>query len=302
MGPSYQCVRDNGGSEQCEPVGFAPTGSSCTSSEQCSLGDVCYGGLCSTLCGTGTPCAMTNYACIEAYYDDVDQGFAVCEPHCNPLNPFSPGPTDAVCPGGAACHPTGTSGESYCVEVTSQGETGALCSGQQDCAAQYDCVKYTGETNGSCELLCGVGSGTCSGGNQCYPFGTPLTIDGTMLGFCGSICNLEDPSEFVSGGTPCVGGATCAVAYTSGDAVAGTECEAVTMSGGPEASCSAPDECEAGYLCTFASSGSTMGTCYPWCTNIGSECGVFGGTSHTCVNLSPAITVNGTNYGVCNGT
>jgi len=164
--PGSQCY-PNPPDNLCAPPGAAVHGTACSSWNDCAFGCLCVAGVCRSLCdATGTDSALAckpGVPCETLVFDGgaaVAADLGACKPGdvCDPL-------TDAGCPGGQTCMPTGwlkTCGKAGVAGV------GQACTNNGTCLQGLLCVA------GACRLRCHTAGGAPScAAAACVPLPGP---------------------------------------------------------------------------------------------------------------------------------
>ena len=184
--PSGQmCTRKAAGLEQCVPNGTTPANGQCQDSYQCEPNFACTNGYCQPMCLASSNCA-TNWACLPQVNGATALGYSACDPHCNPLYPFTVDASHVACGTGQRCQMSyNAQGGTFCEASTGTGGQGAACPSMYGtaCKAGYECVNYMGGGTYECVQYCRVGFSDCLTGS-CVGFQTPA-YDGTaQIGAC----------------------------------------------------------------------------------------------------------------------
>jgi hypothetical protein len=191
--PTQNCARLFCAPEKCVPNGFKPLGASCTNTADCQHGLVCADGVCDPLCAKASDCG-TNYVCFkqqgpcgEGIMSQL--GYAACEPHCNPVFPFTTDATHIACGVGQRCD-FFSGGTSVCSSPAGSFGKGASCvpgvphdgiGSRNDCQAGLDCLGPMGGPY-TCKQYCRVGFSDCAG--TCLSFATKQYDGNTEIGVC----------------------------------------------------------------------------------------------------------------------
>jgi len=181
---NQKCSRDGNVPETCVDVGTAPAAADCTFDSDCQAGYECANGLCEALCGS----CPANWECLPYFGENVDGGsamlgYSVCEPHCNPVTPFTPDNIHEACGSGQRCNVSVLNASAtYCSQPAGAGVRGTPCTENANCAAGYVCVTPPGKAS-QCEQYCVVGL------YACFPLSctslSPELHDGTtQIGVC----------------------------------------------------------------------------------------------------------------------
>ncbi len=170
------------GAVSCVLAGGGPTGSFCTSSNQCIKGDTCWGNACRPYCGTpGSACTGTNLGvCFapESAPGITTPNLDVCAVKCDVANPA------AAC-GTNNCLWFAGDKESDCRSSGPVGEFGA-CGSLVDCQQGLECIDNP-LFGYECEAWCRVGlSSDCDIFSDCVDvYGANAPTFGTYrLGHC----------------------------------------------------------------------------------------------------------------------
>ena len=176
-----QCyVTDTG--LQCGGAGAVTDGTPCKFLNDCSLGSMCVGGLCRTICATaGTSLGCSAPATCEELGTATgaigyNLGACFAPDNCNLI-------TSSGCPTGFACMP-GSSGK-QCTQAGTVGLDGA-CTSVADCAIGFLCLN-NGATSGTCKKRCNTTDATtCPSGLTCggITIGSPPVLVGENFGVC----------------------------------------------------------------------------------------------------------------------
>lgn len=149
---------------------------------------------------------------------------------------------------------------------------GAACTTSNDCAQGLTCAF------GRCRPFCDSPGVVCTGAQYslCHDH-----LGVAAFNICGIACDLADAGS--------CGGTQGCVAVGAGSATT-TECENVG-SGASGATCANPIDCQRGLDCVITGASST---CAPFCKVSGGTC-----TTGSCMSHTPALTINGVEYGTC---
>jgi len=239
----------------CIEVGEGAEGTTCEATEDCSLGNLCILGSCSTTCIPGGDSCQDGTRCVEQTVGGTPSGQGGCFPDaCDPLS------TTNTCAQGEQClqqayDPTEGRWLGACVEK-----------GNLDCEL-VECdpgSRCRPEANATCMAQCAPyrppGQTGCADERYCRPiYGAPDEIIG---GLCDETvhCDLQAPN--------CQPGVLCVPAFRgaicllrSGDATEGDRCESNALTD--------DRRCSQGLFCE---EGSGPGVCRKVCTPGGDDC------------------------------
>lgn len=162
------------------------------------------------------------------------------------------------------------------------------------CAGGYVCLG--GATDASCERYCDASSDCGQPRGQCVIQVTNNNVPIPNVQVCSSNCN---PLNSAAG--PCPPGQGKCGFFTVNNALTGNVARDVVQctapgAGAHGAACTNDTTCSADTLCTTV---NALSRCRRVCnrTTGGSECASVAGT--TCIGFNPALTIGGTEYGVC---
>jgi hypothetical protein len=182
------------------------------------------------------------------------------------------------CSASETCDVADTAGNAACVPH-GKAKMGAACTHTVGCAKGLTCVF------GTCHAFCGA-AGACGqpGTSDCIQVTAAGNAPVPNLAVCLVSCDLRDPMS--CGGTTSAGTGVCVVGNDGK-----TDCqEGGTM--GVNQTCDS--DCGPGLVCTIQGTGTT-GTCKRWCRVGTNDCG----GAAVCSGFSPAVVVNGVQYGRC---
>jgi hypothetical protein len=175
--PSQNCVRLKGSPEECAPSGSTPQFGNAMLVTDCARGLVYGSGVCLEPCAG--PTCPANFACLELYYQTVDQGYGACFPHCNPVSPLTSDATHLACGAGQTCQLAfDAQNDTVCESPAGTLGQGSACSASTDCMAGYDCTE-----TGVCMQYCRIGFSDCTTGS-CGPFMIPRYDGKQEIGLC----------------------------------------------------------------------------------------------------------------------
>lgn len=188
-----------------------------------------------------------------------------------------------------------TNNSTICRHVNTPGTETSTCSSIGDCAYDYVCLG-----DGACHKYCSINNDCAQPRGQCVIQVVDQNnnpINGAVI--CSSNC---DPQASAS--AYCPAGDKCAIftATFMGTDHDITDCEAFTGTGtqGTDCTIAGPNgddtKCAAQYSCTTLN-GTTF-QCRHYCHFNGTT-GV-GCSTGSCLHFNPALTIGGTEYGVCN--
>jgi hypothetical protein len=205
------------------------------------------------------------------------------------------------CTGNTTCDADSTDASgTACRSINVMGTETSTCGGPQECDAGYACVG--GVSFRSCKKYCsgdadcGAPRGRCAytlTGNGGQPIADVPKV-------CSSNCDPADTT-----GASCPSTMKCTIfnigpsgmpdfvadCSPAGSMTQGADCKNPTATGGPIES-----RCAKGYQCITFDSGTTY-QCRRICTAPGTTTGCG---ANMCTGFTPAVTIGGTTYGICN--
>jgi len=185
-----------------------------------------------------------------------------------------------------------------CRAINVAGKETSTCTSYSECDKGYVCIGDG--THDTCKRYCTQNSECGTPRGQCVI----QIVDGAQKAIPGAVVCSSNCDPATSAGAYCPANYKCAIftATFMGADHDITDCE-IQGAGGQGSSCqngvNAGDDtkCAANYSCT-TTNGTTF-ACRRYCnrTTGGTECAALG---KTCIGFNPALTVGGTEYGVCN--
>ncbi len=182
-----------------------------------------------------------------------------------------------------------------CRPVTTPGQVTSTCDTADDCDRGFVCL---GSSAGrSCRKYCEANTDCTAPRGQCV---VDIVSGTTPVPNIPSVCSSGcDPTNVAAGGCPASWKCNVYTATHNAMTYNITDCDPSVGALGQGGNCKVGTEgddalCSANHLCTTIDAGTNFG-CRKICNRAASNCGAL-----TCIAFNPALTVGGTEYGVCN--
>ncbi len=208
-----------------------------------------------------------------------------------PVQPCTLSP-ECGCPGNQTCDidPTDLVGN-ICRAINSPGKETSTCGSFSECDHGYVCLGDG--TNNSCKEYCTVNADCAQPRGQCVI----QIVDASQVAIPGAVTCSSNCNPTAAAGAYCPANWKCGI-FTA--TFGGTDHDIADCTpagtGVHGAACTDDSTCGAQTLCTTV---NTATRCRRICnrTTGGTECASLAGT--TCLGYTPALTIGGTEYGVC---